>query len=327
MDGATRGHAGERTRATAAGFPLVAAAAALWGTDALFRRGLALELPAASVVLWEHVLLVVLVSPVLLRVPWRRLRRADWVALLLIGAGASALATILFTAAFRYGDPTTPLLLQKLQPFVAILGGRLLLGERLTPRFGLWLAAALACGWLVTFANPFDVRGGAAAAGGLAAGAAVLWGLGTVLGRRMAGRLTVAELTAARFGIGLPAALVLAVVGPGRVEDLGIAARDVVPLLLLALLPGLLALLLYYRGLRTTPASAATVAELAFPLTALAVNFVAFGTTLSPTQVLGVAGLSGVLVAMSVVAQRREDARPLGVDAPPPPVPVGAGAP
>jgi len=33
------------------GFVLVAAAAALWGSDALFRRGLASDLPAAAVVL------------------------------------------------------------------------------------------------------------------------------------------------------------------------------------------------------------------------------------------------------------------------------------
>lgn len=313
---------------TTGGFPLVAAAAALWGTDALFRRGLALDLPAASVVVWEHAVLAVLVLPVLVRIPWRRLRAADWISLLLIGAGASALATILFTAAFRYGDPNTPLLLQKLQPFVAVLGARVLLGERLTPRFGGWFAAALVCAWLVTFADPLDVRAGPAAAGALGASAAVLWGMGTVLGRRMAGRLSVPQLTAARFGIGLPAALLLAGVGPGRVDTLRIGAGDVVPLVLLSLLPGLLALLLYYRGLRGTPASAATVAELAFPVTALVVNYVAFGATLSPTQVLGIVGLCAVLLAMSFTSQRRS-AEALGVEAPPPPppVPVGAGAP
>lgn len=31
---------------------IVALAATLWGTDALFRRGLALELPAVEVVFW-----------------------------------------------------------------------------------------------------------------------------------------------------------------------------------------------------------------------------------------------------------------------------------
>ena len=43
-------------------------------------------------------------------------------------------------------------------------------------------------------------------------------------------------------------------------------------ILLLAIFPGLLALLLYYRALGHTPASRATLAELAFPLTAALVE-------------------------------------------------------
>jgi drug/metabolite transporter (DMT)-like permease len=53
--------------------------------------------------------------------------RFDVVALLVIGIGASAVATMLFTQAFAYGNPTTPLLLQKLQPIIAILGAYVLL--------------------------------------------------------------------------------------------------------------------------------------------------------------------------------------------------------
>lgn len=304
-------------RATAAGFPLVAIAAALWGTDALFRRGLALELPATTVVVWEHVLLTAVMLPVLVRVPWRKLTAADVVSLVLIGAGASALATGLFTASFRYGDPNTPLLLQKLQPLVALIGARLLLAERLTPRFGRYLVAALLAAWLITFPDPLTVRATEATAGALAAGAAALWGMGTVLGRRMSDRLTVTQLTAARFGIGLPAALLFATIGPGRTDSLAIGGGDVVPLVLLALVPGLLALLLYYRGLRATPASAATIAELAFPLAALVVNFVAFGATLTVTQAIGLAALSGTLIVMSRAG--RDDAADLGIEAPPTP--------
>ena len=303
----------EQERTGASGVPLVALAAALWGTDALFRRGLALELPATSVVVWEHVVLVVATLPLLVRVPWRRLTGADWTSLVLIGAGASALATVLFTAGFRYGDPNTLLLLQKLQPFVAIIGARVLLGERLRPRFGWWLAGAVASAWLITFSDPLDVRASAAIAGALGAGSAALWGLGTVLGRRMSGTLDAPQLTAARFAFGLPAALLLAAVGPGRVESLAIGASDVVPLLLLSLVPGLLALTLYYRGLRSTPASAATLAELAFPLTALLVNRIAFGATVTATQLVGIGALSALLIGMSVVGQRPEG---LGIRAP-----------
>lgn len=56
------------------GFALVAAAAALWGSDALFRRGLAIELPAAAVVFVEHAILVALTLPFWCEAFGRRVR-------------------------------------------------------------------------------------------------------------------------------------------------------------------------------------------------------------------------------------------------------------
>jgi drug/metabolite transporter (DMT)-like permease len=289
------------------GLPLVALAAALWGTDALFRRGLALELPATTVVFYEHLILATLTLPVLRRIPWDRLTSRDRWCLLLIGGGASALATVMFTAAFRFGDPNTPLLLQKLQPLVAIVGARVLLGEVLRPRFAWYVGAGVAGGWLITFPDPLSVQAEHLAAGALAAGAAALWAMGTVLGRRMTTRLSPHELTAARFGIGLPVALVLLVAIDGPAQLTAVRVSDLPPLVLLALIPGLLALRLYYRGLRDTPASAATLAELTFPAAALAVNYVAFGATITLSQTVGVLVLSGTLVTMSWAGRRQAD--------------------
>lgn len=301
----------------ASGVVLVGLAAALWGTDGLFRRGLALELPAATVVAWEHVILVLLMAPLLPRAwrAWRGLSGRDRLATVIIGVGASAVATTLFTAAFRLGDPTTPLLLQKLQPLVAVAAARPLLGERLRPRFAWFLVGGLAGAWLIAFADPVGVTAPAAVAGGLAAGAAVLWALGTVLGRGVAVQVPFAELTALRFAIGLPAAALIAVALDGP-ASLAIGAGDVVPLVALALVPGLAGLLLYYRGLRTTPASAATIAELAFPLTAIALGALVFGSTLSATQWLGAALLVATITAMGLAGRRSQ--RTLGVEAPPP---------
>jgi drug/metabolite transporter (DMT)-like permease len=189
----------------------VAGAAALWGTDALFRRGLALELPAAAVVFVEHAILVALTLPLLLRGvrAARSFTVRDWVALLVIGVGASATATVLFTQAFTYGNPTTPLLLQKLQPLIAVVGARLLLGERLMPRYALYFFAALAGAYLISFPDPLDVTVDALAPALLAIGAAALWGMGTVLGRHLSIKIDFGSLTALRFAVGLPAAAVL----------------------------------------------------------------------------------------------------------------------
>ena len=289
------------------GVVMVGLAAALWGTDGLFRRGLALELPAATVVAWEHAILVLLLAPLLPRAwrAWGTLARRDQIAVLAIGVGASAVATTLFTAAFRMGDPTTPLLLQKLQPLIAVAAAHPLLGERLTRRYWWFLVGGLAGAWLIAFADPTAVSSPAAGAGALAAGAAVLWALGTVLGRGLAVQVPFVELTTMRFVTGLPTAVLIAVAqaGPGALR---ISADDIGPLVAVALVPGLAGLLLYYRGLQVTPASAATIAELAFPLTAIALGAVVFGATLTATQWFGALLLVATITVMGLVARRSD---------------------
>ncbi len=287
------------------GIALVALAAALWGTDALFRRGLALELPAATVVFFEHIVLVLVTFPWLIRSRGKvaRLGLGDWVALVMIGAGASATATILFTMAFSYGDPNTPLLLQKLQPLVAVLGARLLLGEALLSRYWIFLVAGLGGAYLVAFPDPLQASVSQLAPALLAVGAAALWGMGTVLGRRLSARLEFRELTAWRFAIGLPVAGLIWLLqsgGPVGLSD----GQDFLAIVLLALVPGLAAMLIYYRGLSRTPASAATLAELAFPVSAALVNYLAFDAVLTLSQWAGMVLLAGAITWMSVLGAR-----------------------
>ena len=177
-----------------------------------------------------------------------RLGLGDWVALVMIGAGASATATILFTMSFSYGDPNTPLLLQKLQPLVAVLGARLLLGEALLSRYWIFLVAGLGGAYLIAFPDPLQASVSQLAPALLAVGAAALWGMGTVLGRRLSARLEFRELTAWRFAIGMPVAGLIWVLqsgGPVGLSD----GQDVLAIVLLALVPGLAAMLIYYRGL------------------------------------------------------------------------------
>ena len=75
---------------------------------------------------------------------------------------------------------------------------------------------------------------------------------------------------------------------------------------LIALFPGLIAMLLYYRGLRTTPAPVATLAELAFPATALIVNYFALGATVSGAQLLGFAILWATIAMLHRLPVRVE---------------------
>ena len=284
---------------------LVAVAASLWGLSALWRSRLAGGYPSLAIVFWEHVIIVLLVSPWVVPA-LRRLRRTTvrtQVAVLVIGAGSSALATTLFTMAFRLGDPITPQVLQKLQPLIAVLLAAVILGERLRPRFALFLVPGVIGAWLLAFADPLGVTVAGAQAALLAVGAAALWAAGTVLGRLASAELRFRDLTALRFTVGLVTlGLIAGLTGTSVSLPWSLAPS----LVLLALVPGLLALVLYYLALGRTPASRATMAELAFPLTAAVIGVVAFAARPSPTQWLGFVIVLVTVVALAIHEQRAE---------------------
>lgn len=277
---------------------LIALAAAMWGFSGLLRTPLAREYPSSSIVLGEHLILVILVSPVLVgavRAWWRASRRTR-IATVIIGAGSSALATTLFTLAFRFGDPITPQVLQKLQPLLALGFAALLLGERLRSRFWFFAVPAVVGAWLLAFPNPFGIAVSALVPALLGIAAAALWGLGTVLGRLVSSELSFHHITALRFFFGF---LTLLVITPATGSPLLLPTATWPRLLLLALIPGLLALVLYYYGLKQTPASRATLAELAFPVTAAAVGVFIQGATLQPTQWVGFAIVLATIIVLA----------------------------
>jgi drug/metabolite transporter (DMT)-like permease len=301
----------ERLR-TVPGVVLVSVAAALWGTDALFRRPLAQSTSAATIVFGEHVVLVLITLPFLASalVAVARGGIRQLAAAVGIGAGASALATILFTQAFVSGDPITPVVLQKVQPLIAVTGAWFLLGERPRRNFARFLAGGLVGIWLIAFPHPFDVSAHGLVPVVEALAAAVLWGLGTVLGRYLSRDLSFTQVVTARFAFGLPAsAIALAVLGAPATAS----AHDTLWIVMLALVTGAVALALYYIGLKRTPATIASLAELAYPGTAGVVGYVAFGASLRWTQWLGV--LVTVLVVAMLPARRREMVRLPAADA------------
>lgn len=278
------------------GIVLVALAAALWGLDALIRAPLAHSTAVGTIVFGEHLVLFLCTLPFVLgalaavfRLGWRFVLAA-----VIIGAGSSAIATILFTQAFVDGtDYVTPVVLQKIQPVVAVIAAGFVLGERPRPRFALYLVPALVGAWLIGVQHPLHPTVHGLRPTLYALGAAVLWALGTVLGRYLARELRFEHVTTLRFTFGLPAsAIALLVLGTPAFAS----AHDSVWIAVLALVTGLFALGLYYYGLKRTPAVAATLAELAFPVSAILVGYFKFGQTLTGWQWVGVALTSLVVV-------------------------------
>ena len=303
---------------------LVAVAAVMWVSDAYFRNQLIKHLSPTQIVVAEDALIALFLLPVLIR-SWHEVRglgTRGWIAVGLIAVGAQSLATILFTASFSYQIYAETLVLQQTQPLIAILLAWIVLGERRRPWF--WPAAgvALVAVYLVVFAQdplaPVSaLQRGRFEAGLLALGAAVFWASGTVLGRYALGSISFWSMTSLRFTLALPVLIVIVLVQYGPSGFGHYQPGDFWPnLLAIAIVPGLLALLLYYRALSKTPASIATIAEMAYPVAATLIFWlpppVGFSQPLLPLQVVGTALLLAVIVFLNWT---KEKAPPVVVQA------------
>ena len=134
----------------------------------------------------------------------------------------------------------------------------------------------------------------------LALGAACLWGLGTVFGRYLLRRISFEQIVTLRFAFGLVAsAVALPILGASAYAG----AHDTLWIAYLALVTGCRgADPLLLRPART-PALLASLAELAYPVTAVIVGYVAFDAHLRWTQWLGV--IITVAVVSLLPAPRR----------------------
>ena len=289
-------------RAPLAGVLLIAAGASLWGTDTVLRKPLTDLWSSWTIVLYEHVILTCVVAPILWRHrdQVRRLSPAGWLSAIVVGWGGSALATFLFTEglATPHSNPDVVILLQKTQPLWAIGAAALVLGERPRQELAYLLVPAVIGTYLLSFGRmaPGDALAGAQAKPALyALGAAALWGAATAFGRRALREVEPNVLMGLRFSLALIFLVMIAVPEHALLPAHHAAAGAWSRLFLLALGPGLIAMALYYRGLRTTPAPVATIAELAFPATALIVNYIWLDATIDRWQALGFVILWGTI--------------------------------
>lgn len=271
---------------------LVVIAALLWAVDAPFRKFLTQDLSSTAIVLMEHIVIAVLVLFFLFKYlrELKNLAWRDWLAVIFIGFGGSALATVFFTQSFHYLNPSVSILLQKTQPLIAILLAVVVLKEKLSKRFWLWAMIAIFGAYLVTFPE-LKISGLSLAGGTLGAVfallAAFLWGGSTVFGRLVLRKISFQAMTAVRF---LAALVFLAGINFyfGNFGELGKASgKDWTYVLIIAVLAGFVSLFIYYRGLRFTKASIATIGELAFPVSAVAVNWIFLDAKLDFMQIVG----------------------------------------
>lgn len=272
-------------------------AAILWGLDGILRRTL-FDLPPVTIVFFEHLIGLILISPFLIRA-WRgeSLSRTEWGVMGLVSLFSGVLGTIFFTTALlqvNFIQFSVVFLIQKLQPIFATLAAVLLLKETITKRYVLWAALALCAGYFVTFPGGIVNLGEGGAyvwAAFYALLAAILWGSATAFSRFVLLGHSNTFVTGVRFLLTVPIALAF-VFAMGAAPTLTkISGMQLATLALIALSTGMAALWLYYRGLKHTRASIATIVELAFPVTAIFIDYFVYGSVLSTSQYLAAAFL------------------------------------
>lgn len=281
-------------------------ACVLWALDTLIRYPLlAAGLSSLQLVFLEHALLLAMMLAMgrVLNVRLWPFGRRDLLPLLVIGGLGSALGTVAFTQAFSLMNPTLVILLQKLQPIVAVSLSAWVLGERISRGFIAYLAVCLVGSLLLMWEDLLPFIGGerwfyqpgllARLAGyGLTLLAVLSWGASTVFGKQLSQRgYGTSALMSGRFAVGLLCLLpwVLAL----QPDALQVAPAQLGWVALMVLISGLLGMAFYYHGLKRIASRHSALAEMCFPVAAGLVNWVFLGFALTPLQCLGALLLVG----------------------------------
>lgn len=291
---------------------LVIIACLFWAMDTLIRYPLVdRQINPLNIVFYEHVILVLLFSlklfPAIKRIG--ELKIADVFSFIVIGAGGSALATLAFTESFRYLNPSLVILLQKLQPAIAIVMAAAILKEEIQKQFLAWALICMIGGLLVSSPDILrfydlvvsdygKVTSDNALKGYALVGISILgWGATTVFGKR----LTMVGfqpnvIMGGRFLIGLCTLIPLMKWDQNLILPQG---EDYLRIIIMVLISGALAMWLYYQGLKRLTARTTAIAEMFFPFFAIIVNWFFLGKQLSELQLLG----GGILILGSFVIQ------------------------
>jgi DME family drug/metabolite transporter len=293
---------------------LVGLGAALWGTESAWRIPLNQLFDAEVIVFWEHVLILVMFLPILLpRLgELRNIDSRSWGYLLFSGFAGSAVGTVFFTLALKYGNPTVVNVILNIQPVISTLGAFLLFGDRLATRFFVYATIAILAGVFLSVERP-DLIGVSFQQAGLTIGTgyavicAFFWAGSTVAGRGVMMGMPLRLAASMRIVVGLTCMTLIllayeklhgAALWPAAAQ--AHATKAIVLLLLLASVSGGIPLLIYFEGLRLTRASTAGYFEMMQTLAAVVITWGFFHAALRLHQIIAAV----VLIAAVAMVQR-----------------------
>ncbi len=287
----------------------VIVAAALWGVDGIILRPALYSLPVPLVVLIESSIVALFLSPIFIRQfpKLKLLNRKDWLAFLGVALFGGAIGTMAITKALFYVNfvnLSVVILIQKLQPVFALTFAAFILKERLPKVFFLWAALAVIGAYFMTFGYSLPVLetgNKTLIAAGLSLIAAISFSSSTVFSKRALRNVGFELGTYLRFLLSAMIMLIIAA-SMGEIKNIvNVSSTQWWIFLLIAFTTGGAAIFLYYYGLKKITASVATICELAFPMTAVVLEYFIHGNILNPVQWMGVALLIFSIIKVSGV--------------------------
>lgn len=282
-------------------------AAALWGIDGIVLRPSLYSLPVPLVVLIESSIVAIILSPIFIKQfpKLKLLGRKDYLVFLAVALFGGAIGTMAITKALFYVNfvnLSIVILIQKLQPVFALTLAAILLRERLPKIFFLWAALAITGAYLMTFgfSLPIMAEGDKTlVAAGFSLIAAISFSSSTVLSKRALRNVGFELGTYLRFLFSAAIMLVIALLAGEIKEIVSVSTTQWWVFLLIAFTTGGAAIFFYYYGLKKITASVATICELAFPLTAVVLEYFLHGNILNPLQWMGVTLLIFSIIKVS----------------------------
>jgi drug/metabolite transporter (DMT)-like permease len=296
---------------------LVALGAGLWGTESAWRIPLNDLFAPEVIVWWEHVVLVALALPFI--IPrlgeLKRVPRSALAWLVFSGIAGSAIGTVFFTLALKYGNPTIVNVVPNLQPVLSTAAAYFLFKDRLAKGFFAWAPIAIVAGLVISYTPPTAANPAVIDAGtGYALICALFWGLATVAGRGVMVSMSTPLASGLRLVVGLICMTIIIAVN-GQISSAALwpaaaaadSTRAIGAMLLLAVLSGGIPLLIYFRGLALTRASTAGYFEMVQTVVGVIITWRYFDGALEPYQLAAGLALIGA-VAMVQRAQARAGA-------------------
>jgi len=275
------------------GFVYIIIASLLWSIDGLLRRSL-FSLPPATVVMLEHAFGVLIALPFLPKVfkEYKKLTKTDWLVVFTLTITASVMATIFYTSALaktNYIQYSVVILLQQTQPIFSIALAALLLKEKITPRYLVLAFIGLIAAYFLAFPNlvpnltgqPEEITAIA-----LAMGAAVFWGSSNVFGKMVLNRISHIAAAILRFTLAIPLAYLASRLFNQTIPLSQINPQQWLSMLAIALTSGMVAFIIFYKGLQLTQAKIATFVKLTWPIFAAIIGWVFLKERLTVIQTI-----------------------------------------